>query len=112
MVARNPRNHANDVWEHAEVVPLCESRFEFSCFGLLSPEFTVLFTALCHSSRGGEMSVVSMPNQWRGLGKWKLKLPGTFPDSHEGYEAMGVAWEASTQRTVALAARQLLPGAN
>ena len=47
-----------------------------------------------------------------GLGKWKLKLPGTFPDSHEGYEAMGVAWEASTQRTVTLAAPQLLPGAN
>ena len=66
----------------------------FSVFRLPSPVLPVLLavlSVLCHSSLSGEKSGVSLPNQWRGLVKWKLKLPGTFPDDHDGYEAMGVA---------------------
>ena len=50
MVARNLRNHANDVWGHAEVVALCESRFQFSGFGHLT-DFSLGRVTLCRRSR-------------------------------------------------------------
>ena len=112
MVPRKLSNRTYEVWGHAEVLALCSDKFGFCGFRLPNPVLPVLFTVLRHSSQSGEMSGISLQNQWRWLGKWKPKLPGTFPDSHDGYEAMGVAWESSTQPTVVLAGAQLLPGAN
>ena len=56
-------NH--DVWRHVEVVGLCADRIEFfHSFRLISPVLPALLTALCHSSRSGEMNEVSLSKHW------------------------------------------------